>query len=144
MDTERVELLFRGLVLRGFLLSYTARASMLLSAFLFAVLHVNPWQLLPAFAFGLVLAWWFVHTRSLVPCLLGHALNNGIPVLLIAFPVADIPGYTGTPADGATFQPAWLTLLGLALFGVGMSMTARQFRATVAPTEAPGSPPPAP
>ena len=138
------ELLFRGLILRGFLLSYTTRASMLLSAFLFAALHVNPWQFLPAFTFGLVLAWWFVHTRSLVPCLLGHALNNGIPVLLIAFPIAEIPGYTGIPAEGVAFQPVWFTLLGLALFGAGMTLTARQFRAIAPPAEPPEPPLPAP
>jgi len=105
---------------------------------------VNPWQFLPAFVLGLVFGWWFLHTRSLAPCLLGHALHNGLPVLLMIIPFPEIPGYTGTPTQVAASQPIWLTLLGLACFGVGMALTVRQFRTSAAPTETLDVPPAAP
>src|SRR6266516_2917045 len=70
------ELVFRGLILRAFLRRFRVGAAFLLSSMLFGLVHLNPWQFVSAFALGLMFAWWYARTRSLVPSLLGHALAN--------------------------------------------------------------------
>jgi len=115
------ELFFRGLVMHGFLNRYSVRNSVLVSAILFGLIHLNPWQLISGISLGLLLGWWFVRTRSLLPCLAGHALANG-SMLFSSFLPFHISGFNGQPPlDGrAEFQPLWFDLLGLALLVVGV------------------------
>jgi len=113
------ECLFRGLILQGFLSRYRVFSSILLSALLFACLHLNPWQFISAAALGALFAWWFVRTRSLIPCLAGHALANGC-VLANAYLPFKIPGFNaGDPLTSVGFQPPWFDVLGLAFAGFG-------------------------
>jgi hypothetical protein len=121
------ELLFRGLILRGFLSHYSVRKAIMASALFFAVFHFNPWQFTGAFVLGAIFAWWFVKTRSLLPCLFGHALNNGVPVILLALPLMKIPGYSTELTDQVEFQPLWFDLLGFALAGLGFWRLRREF-----------------
>ncbi len=118
------ELLFRGVVLRGFLARYPARRAIVLSALLFGATHFNPWQFPSATVFGLLAAWWYLRTGSLVPCLFGHALNNAVPTLAVHLFRIQIPGYTGGPTEAVLFQPLWFDLLGLVLVSVGLGWTA--------------------
>jgi membrane protease YdiL (CAAX protease family) len=121
------ELLFRGLILRGFLNSYSVRKAIIASALLFGVFHVLPWQILGAAILGAVFAWWFVKTRSLLPCLFGHALNNGLPLVLLALPRLRIPGYSTEITEQVEFQPLWFDALGLLLAGIGIWWLVRVF-----------------
>jgi membrane protease YdiL (CAAX protease family) len=123
------ELLFRGLVLQGFLARYPAGTAIAASAILFGVLHLNPWQAVGAIAYGIVAAWWFVHSGSLVPCILGHALNNGLPAItqLLAL---DIRGYTTGLTGPVQFQPVWFTALGAALCLAGLWLSRRSLALT--------------
>jgi membrane protease YdiL (CAAX protease family) len=115
------ELFFRGLVLHGFLSRYSARNAVLLSSVLFGLIHLNPWQLISGISLGLLLGWWFVRTRSLLPCLAGHALANGTLLFATWFPFR-IPGFNaGSPLDPVVeFQPLWFDLLGFALLVAGV------------------------
>jgi hypothetical protein len=89
---------------------------------------------------GLLLAWWFVETRSLVPCLFGHALANAVPVVVPRLLSVDIPGFTGGLSTAVEFQPLWFDLLGCLLVGVGLWLLARMFRKTVrGPTVGPSA-----
>ena len=119
------EIFFRGLMLRGFLKRYSARKSILVCSILFALVHVNPVQLIPAFCAGLLVCWLFARTHSLPLCILAHALYNGA-VWAIVFAVKfEIPGYTGGPSP-LTFQPWWFDLMGLVclvLGAVGLGVT---------------------
>ncbi len=108
------EPLFRGLILRGFLSHYSKAKAIFVTAILFAILHLNPWQFMGALLLGLIFGWWFVQTRSLIPCLFGHAVFNAVPLILRA--TVKIPGYT---IDPNTFQPLWFDILGLGLVGIG-------------------------
>jgi len=121
------ESLFRGLILRGFLSHYSVRKAIIASALFFAVFHFNPWQFTSAAVAGVVLAWWFVKTRSLLPCLFGHALNNALPLILLAIPRVNIPGYSNEITEQIEFQPLWFDLLGLLLAGVGIWRLIREF-----------------
>ena len=114
------ELLFRGLILRGFLSRYSEKKAILASALLFGAFHMNPWQFLGATIIGVLLAWLYVRTGSLLPCLFAHALNNAVPVIVLSFFSLEIPGYTTDISEVVEFQPLWLDLTGLLLAGLGL------------------------
>jgi len=122
------ELLFRGLILRGFMQRYGTVAAVLLSTLLFALIHVNPYQFASAILGGVFLAWLFVRTRSLWPCIIAHALFNGhlivLPMLHDRYGLK-ILGYTEMAGDGSVaFQPLWFDALGLLLVVLGVGTAA--------------------
>ena len=121
------ELLFRGLVLRGFLLNYNARKAIFLSALLFAIFHLNPWQFSGALVAGVLFAWWFVETGSLVLCLFGHALNNALPFVFTKILGLEIPGYTDELSEAVRHQPLWFTALGFTLAILGIFALKQHF-----------------
>lgn len=74
------EFVFRGIVLEGFLKNYDAKKSIIWSAVIFGAVHLNPWQFIGASILGAYIGWVYYRTRSLIPCIIIHLLNN-----LIAF-----------------------------------------------------------
>lgn len=111
------ELLFRGLILRGLRTRLGAGPAVALTALLFALFHANPWQFLGAFLLGLLFGWFYLTLRSLVPCLIGHAAANGLPLFVsVAFPA--IPGFTQV-TDPIQLHPLWLDAVGLCLAACG-------------------------
>ena len=75
------EMLFRGIILRGLLGSYSPIKSILISAFLFGFVHFNIYQFVAAFILGCFLGWIFYLSRSLWPCIFAHAIYNGTTYL---------------------------------------------------------------
>jgi membrane protease YdiL (CAAX protease family) len=119
------ELFFRGILLRGLASRHRWRTALLVSATLFALMHANPWQFCSALAAGLVFGWWYLRTQSLVLCLFGHAMMNGLSLVLPMLGAAglEISGFIGNAqAAEAQFQPAWLNVTGLVLTGVGLAL----------------------
>lgn len=127
------ELLLRGIVLRGFLGRYRPGTAIALSALIFAVMHLNPYQLASALVIGLVLGWVFYRTGSLWPCIFGHALFNGQAFILAVLLPVRIPGYNPETADPGRveFQPWWFDLTGLALAALGLAWLLRALRTEV-------------
>jgi membrane protease YdiL (CAAX protease family) len=115
------ELLFRGVMLNGFLPRYGKTKAILASGFLFGIIHLLPWQVLPAFALGLLFAWWTVETRSLWPALIAHAATN-------AFAFFQSASQESTEIFQVVDQPVWLTLLGILLLVAGTLGAAAVFR----------------
>ena len=78
------ELLFRGAILSR-LRAYSGSRSrgIVLSALFFGLIHINPAQVPFAFLVGLAFGWVTVCTRSLLPALIGHAVNNSLGVIEI-------------------------------------------------------------
>lgn len=70
------ELLFRGIILDGFLKRYRPTVAIFWSALIFGVAHLDPVQGTAAFFVGLLLGWLFWKTGSLFLCMLMHILNN--------------------------------------------------------------------
>lgn len=70
------ELIFRGVILDGFLQRYSPRTAIVWSSFIFGIAHMNPWQFISAFLLGLVIGWLYYKTRSLWPGIFLHFLNN--------------------------------------------------------------------
>ena len=70
------EILCRGIILDGLLKTRDPKSAILWSAFIFAALHMNPWQGTAAFAIGCVTGWIYWKTRSLWACIFIHFVNN--------------------------------------------------------------------
>lgn len=113
------EMFCRGLVLRGFLFRYSKLKAIILSAFIFGLAHMNPWQFISAFLLGLIFAWWFIQTGSLITTMLAHAFANGIVFVAILMNV-NIPGFNPEIVSPAGFQPWWFDLSGVILLIIGL------------------------
>lgn len=117
------ELLCRGTVLAGLRNGIGPFGAAVVSAFLFAVLHLSPWRFAPQFCLGIFLALVVWRTRSLVPAMLIHAGHNGTLVLLELY---------GTKSE----PPAGLVLA----LGVGaIVLAALGWKISAAPTALPSS-----
>lgn len=80
------EWLCRGLVLRGLLQKTHPVSAILVSALFFAVLHMNPWQALPAFVLGVLFGYVYYKTGSLKLTMLMHCVNNTMAVVFSRIP----------------------------------------------------------
>ena len=76
------EWLCRGLVLRGLLQKTNPVAAILISALFFAVIHLNPWQAVPAFILGVLFGIVYYKTGSLKLTMLMHFVNNTFSAIL--------------------------------------------------------------
>ena len=113
------ELLVRGLILRGFLSRYSARTAILASAIFFGLIHHFPWNFVGPTVLGILLAWWFIETRSMLPCFLGHALCNALIIAYNWLLLSEIEfGY----------HPFWWNLVAVILTVLGVWLLIRQFR----------------
>ena len=71
------ELVFRGAILRSLLRSLDRHwAAIVVSALLFALVHLNPAQMPHAFCLGLLLGWMYYRTHSVIPGIIVHWVNN--------------------------------------------------------------------
>jgi membrane protease YdiL (CAAX protease family) len=79
------ELYFRGYVFAAYLREKGPIVAYLLSGAVFASLHLNKEALLPIFVLGMMLAWMYRHSNSIIPPIVAHALNNGLAFLIFYF-----------------------------------------------------------
>ena len=80
------EWLCRGIVLRGLLTTMRPASAIAVSAAFFAVLHMNPWQALPAFLLGVVFGYVYYKTGSLKLTMLMHFVNNTMALVMSRIP----------------------------------------------------------
>lgn len=111
------EYYFRGWMLRGFLANYTTRKAVIVSATLFAIFHLNPWQAISAFPLGIVYAWLVIKTGSLIPSIVSHMVVNSsgflIELLLTKL------GYSEEMIHEMAFLPWQVVVGGVALLIMG-------------------------
>ncbi len=105
------EVLFRGIILDGFLGRYKPGKAIFWSAFLFGLFHLNPWQFIPAFLIGLLLGYIYLKTRSLIPAIAIHMINNSFSYLMVYIFGEDVQSYR----DIFTGSGPYLIFLGMAL-----------------------------
>ena len=72
------EVIFRGVIQSNARARNSGTVAIVISSAIFAVCHINPAQLIPTFAFGLLLGWAYEITGSLTVSSLMHILNNAI------------------------------------------------------------------
>ncbi len=80
------EWLCRGLVLRGLMNKMNPTKAICISAAFFAVLHMNPWQAIPAFILGLLFGYVYYRTGSLKLTMLMHCVNNTLATIFSRIP----------------------------------------------------------
>jgi membrane protease YdiL (CAAX protease family) len=73
------------MLLRRLRRRYTDRRALVLSALLFALMHINPWQAMTTFVGGLFLGWLYIQFKTIWLCMLFHAYNN-LVALFMPFP----------------------------------------------------------
>ena len=77
------EMVFRGAVLRSLLRwKENPWIGIVISAVLFAVIHMNPAQIPHAFLIGLLLGWLYYRTDSIVPGVVYHWVNNTVAYVM--------------------------------------------------------------
>ena len=77
------EMVFRGAVLRSLLRwKENPWICIVISAVLFAVIHMNPAQMPHAFLIGLLLGWLYYRTDSIVPGVVYHWVNNTVAYVM--------------------------------------------------------------
>lgn len=85
------ETIFRGILLGG-LKNFGKVGSILLCGALFALYHQNPAQTLYQFCCGVAFALIVVRSRSVLPTVLAHFVNNALILLLTKFGVESLVG----------------------------------------------------
>lgn len=79
------ELLCRGTILRGLLKHTSPVKAILWSSFIFAALHLNPWQGIFSFILGCFIGWIYYRTRSIWAGIFIHTVNNLTITLITHF-----------------------------------------------------------
>jgi len=92
------EFIFRGVLLDSFLKRSSPATAIIVSAVIFGLAHLNPWQFIVAFNMGLVAGWLYYRTRSILPGIAIHFINNAGVSLLFndSAPAENIIGELGT------------------------------------------------
>jgi membrane protease YdiL (CAAX protease family) len=70
------EFIFRGIMLNGLLKKKSTWTAILISAALFGLVHLNPWQFVTAMIIGTFAGWVYSRTKSLIYCIIIHFANN--------------------------------------------------------------------
>lgn len=107
------EWLFRGILLNGFLRLYTPAKAIVWSAVLFGVIHLNPWQGLPAVVLGALFGWLTYRSGSILPAILLHALANGTGVLVYWFTGNANAGFSDIIINPFGYAALAITLLAI-------------------------------
>lgn len=76
------EIIFRGIILRGFLSKYKFKIAILLSAIIFCIFHISPPQIFGALTLGLFFGYLYGYTKNLVTTIIFHALSNLTSILI--------------------------------------------------------------
>ncbi|HOU96633.1 MAG TPA: type II CAAX endopeptidase family protein [Bacteroidales bacterium] len=81
------EILMRGFVLGSLRSTFGVAFALLVSSFLFALLHFNMVQTLSAFICGLILGVLYLKTGSILCCMIAHCGYNAISYFMIIAPL---------------------------------------------------------
>jgi membrane protease YdiL (CAAX protease family) len=86
------ELYFRGFVFRSYRLTKSPLVAYGATSLLFATLHLNLPALLPILVLSLIFCFAYQRTGSIVPSMVGHALNNSAAFCILYFTTAPLGG----------------------------------------------------
>lgn len=105
------EWLCRGIVLRGLLSKTSPVNAILTSAVFFAVIHMNPWQALPAFIMGILFGYVYYKTGSLKLTMLMHFANNTMSLAISRIPSLKDVDYFFEAMNGWSYALAYVACL---------------------------------
>lgn len=78
------EFTFRGAIEGCLLKAVSPWNAIILSSLIFGIVHMNPMQIPFAFALGLLFGWLYYRTKSLLPGILAHFINNTVGFVSLA------------------------------------------------------------
>lgn len=114
------EMFFRGIFISGFSKNYSFWKAILLSSLLFGLIHLNPWQFITGFIIGVPVAYVFLKSNSIIPCMIIHAFNNLLYVFTSRFQsINPIKGFNNINNEKIVFQPIWFDILGVMFLLIG-------------------------
>jgi sodium transport system permease protein len=115
------EVAFRGFILSGFGHSGRTWLAIGLSSLAFGLMHMVPQQVFNAALLGLVLGLIAVRSNSLLPCIVFHAIYNGVQVLrsrIDAGPLTEGPLQWFVFLENESLRYSWPTLIVAAAIAV--------------------------
>lgn len=80
------EFIFRGVILAGLLKKYSVKKSVIISALLFGITHLNGIQFINGFFLGIFIGYIYVRTKSIYLCMYSHILFNTMEVIFMYLP----------------------------------------------------------
>ena len=93
------ELFFRGILLRRFAMKWKATTSIIVSSFIFGLMHIGGSSMLHAFLFGCFLAYAYLRTKNIwVPIVL-HSVSNFLSFVTLLFPGESNAGEIPMPSN---------------------------------------------
>ncbi|HKK47150.1 MAG TPA: type II CAAX endopeptidase family protein [Balneolaceae bacterium] len=107
------ETLYRGYVMRAFQKSWGIWPAIILSGFLFGLYHVQLSNLIPLASLGMLFAYLTWTTKSILPAMVAHFINNGGSVIMGTY----YPKSAFSEMTPETMPPLWAVILGLAISG---------------------------
>jgi membrane protease YdiL (CAAX protease family) len=110
------EMIFRGIIMHGLMRNYSATTAVTVSALMFALFHLNPWQFPATFILGILLGIIMFRTRNIILCILGHAINNGL-VLFSVYYAGAIQKTAGIPES-----TSGLLLMSVVICGIMLAL----------------------
>jgi membrane protease YdiL (CAAX protease family) len=126
IPTITEEMLFRGIIISGFKENYSEKKTIIVSALLFGLIHLNPWQFVSAFIIGLFSAWLCLRTKSILLCLYIHFFNNLLGLMAMKFSdIMPIKGFNTAYAGEPVFQPLWFDAIGIIITALGILLILR-------------------
>lgn len=76
------EVIYRGIMLKGLSKKYNDKVAIVVSALLFAIMHMNFQQGINAFLLGIVMGYLYTKTKSLYVSIFAHFINNGVGIII--------------------------------------------------------------
>lgn len=120
------EILFRSIILRGFLENYSKSTAIVVSSLLFAIMHPHVGQAFEAFICGIFFAWLYIKTKSLLSSIFAHVVDNGIASIFTYVFNIQIKGYN-LNSNMVEHQPLWFDFLGLTFAIIGFVILMKIF-----------------
>lgn len=124
------EFTFRGVIQAGIRDTYGPRHAVVWTGFLFALLHLNPWNFVGLWSFGCLLGYLVERTGSIRPAMVLHLLNNTLA--LVVFSVQGRAQWEQRPE----FIPWYWTLIA----GVALIIAIQRLHKLTAPNEGSADP----
>lgn len=135
------EIWVRGHVLRSLEGRFRMRWAIVVSAVIFALLHLDPAHMVFALPFGLVFGWLTIRTGSVLPGTICHAFVNSGVNLIRAIALRD-PGYVPDVEPGRVSVMEIAQFVGLVAAGLAAGLwLERRFQQAAGPAAAPAEAP---
>ena len=113
------EILIRGLILKGLLNNYRPELAILAIAVFQVLINFSLYNLITTLTISILLSWLYIHTRSILDCILASLFFNLVPYLSIYFSPLKIQGFNTKFNTTVQFQPLWFNFLGIVLLASG-------------------------